>query len=487
MAKFSELATMDATAQAALVREGEATPLELVKAAIERIESTNPRLNAVITPLFEKACMQASGDLPDGPFKGVPYLLKDLDSYTEGDPYHCGMKFLRDLKWIPDHETFYVTKIRKAGFVVLGKTNTPELGLTVTTEPEAYGPTRNPWNTGRSSGGSSGGSACAVAAGMVPAAHASDGGGSIRVPSSACGIVGLKPSRGRVSPGPKYGEWWHGYVTLGAITRSVRDIAAIMDVISGVMPGDLYTAPTSTRPFVQEVGVDPGRLRIGLLRSFHVGDQGLHPDCRDAIEKTGRMLESAGHIVEDAYPSALDEYQASNEHFMTTITPWVTATLDEWSQITGQTIGEHNVEALTWNLSERGRGVTAAQYITAMIWIHRFVRRMADWWENGFDLLILPTITAPPPELGALTITADCSAEEIEEKVGRVLALMPFSYPFNLTGQPSVSLPLHWNKEGLPIGVQIVAAYGREDLLIRISSQLETAMPWADHRPPVHA
>lgn len=481
MSEQRELAKLDAMAQAELVRKGKISPVELVEAAIERIERVNPELNAVITPLYEKALEAAAGHLPNGPFKGVPFLLKDLDVVSVGDPYHCGMKLLRDQNWVADHDSYLVGKIRQAGFVILGKTNCPELGLTVTTEPESYGPTRNPWDLLRSTGGSSGGSAAAVASGMVPAAHASDGGGSIRVPSSECGVVGLKPSRGRVSAGPDLGEWWHGLVTSGCVSRTIRDTAAILDVISGYMPGDPYVAPALPRPLLEEVGADPGKLRIGLMTSFPGQGGMLHPDCIMAVQETGRALESLGHTIEDSYPVALDE---RNEHFVSIVVSWVTTTLDEWRQALNRDIGPQDIEAWTWVFGEMGRKVPASEYLQAMIWVHRFARRMAAWYEQGFDLLITPTISAPPPFLGELSVTHRSTPEELNDVLDKVLKLTPFSSPFNMSGQPSMSLPLYHSEEGLPIGVQLNGPYGREDLLIRIASQLEKVMPWADRWPP---
>jgi amidase len=479
---LDNLAELDAVAQAELVRRRQISPLELTNAAISRIEKVNPPLNAVITPLFEKAQQQAAHDLPDGPFRGVPFLLKDLDALSAGDPYHAGTQFLRDLHWIADHDTYLVAKLRAAGFVILGKTNTPELGLNVTTEPKSYGATCNPWNTEHSTGGSSGGSAAAVAAGMVPAAHASDGGGSIRIPASECGLVGLKPSRGRVSLGPDYGEFWHGLVISHAVTRSVRDTAAILDVIAGAMPGDPYTAPAPQRPFMAEVGADPGRLRIGIMSRVPGGGQ-LHPDCAAAAQHAGRLLESLGHHVEESHPPAFDELQECISHFSRLLMSWVAATLDELGESTGKTVGPEGFEELTWAYATMGRAVTAAQYIQAVDWLHAFTRRMAGWWAGGFDVLLTPTLAGPPPRLGTLVPPPGNPLAGSDN----VFALIPFTAQFNVTGQPAMSLPLSWNRDGLPIGVQLVSAYGREDVLIRIAAQLERAQPWAERRPSVHA
>ncbi|MGH7818431.1 MAG: amidase [Candidatus Binatia bacterium] len=469
----AELARLDATAQAELVRRGEVTPLELVDAAISRIEALDARLNAVILSLFEKARSAARGRLPDGPFRGVPFLLKDLDAHSAGDPHHCGMKRLRDVGWTERDDTWLVSKFRAAGVVILGKTNTPELGLNVTTEPVAYGPSRNPWNPEHSTGGSSGGSAAAVASGMVPVAHASDGGGSIRIPASECGLVGLKPSRGRISLGPDYGEYWSGLVISHVVSRSVRDTAAMLDCVGGTMPGDPYAAPAPCRAFRDEVGAPPGRLRVGLVKSMPGG--GLHPDCAAAADSAAKLLASLGHAVEESAPEALFDPEFI-PRFTTVVTTWTAAALAEWSRKIGAPVGPEGVEPGTWAFAETGRTVTAPQYIEALLWLSRYTRRMAAWWEAGFDLLLTPTLGAPPPRIGEL---AGAPPE-------RLLAFVPFTPPFNATGQPAISLPLFWNGAGLPIGIQLVAAYGREDLLIRVAAELEQARPWADRRPPVH-
>jgi amidase len=479
-----ETAYLDATAQAEFVRQGEVTPAELVDAAIARIEKLNPELNAVITPLFDKARAQAaSPNLPNGPFRGVPFLLKDLGCHSAGDPYHQGMQFLRNLNWVMENDTYLAAKLRAAGFIFLGKTNTPELGTLPTTEPEAYGPSRNPWNTSRSTGGSSGGSAAAVASGMVPAAHANDGGGSIRIPASECGLVGLKPSRGRVSWGPEYGELWQGLAIEHVVTRSVRDTAAILDAVSGPMPGDPYFAPPPARPFREEVGASPGRLRIGLMTRAPGGASQVHPDCVTAAREAARLLESLGHLVEESYPTALDESEERFRQVWTLVASWTASALDYWSKKIGKPIGPNDVELHNWTIAEMGRSCTAVQYISAVGWLEADTRRIASWWSQGFDLLLTPTIAEPPPPLGEFVSTPDNPLKAAQ----RSETLIPFTPPFNITGQPAISLPLHWNHNGLPIGIHLVAAYGREDLLIRVASQLEQAQPWANRRPPVHA
>jgi amidase len=477
-----ELTSLDALAQADLVRRGRLSPIELVDAAIARIETINPRLNAVIIPLFEQARIQARTAVPDGPFRGVPLLIKDLTCQTKGDPYHAGMRLLRDRRWTADHDTYLAAKFRAAGFICVGRTNVPELGPLPTTEPLAYGPTHNPWDTTRSPGGSSGGSAAAVASGMVAVAHGNDGGGSIRIPASACGLVGLKPSHGRTSLGPDTGDAWNGAIAEHVLTRSVRDTAAILDAVAGPMPGDPCVAPPPLRPFREEVGASPDRLRIGLLTQAPGRIAETHPDCVTAAEDAAQLLESLGHIVELAYPQALDDAEFSI-HFGAVVTSWTARDLDFWSAQTAHTIGPNDVEPHTWELAQLGRAVSAAQYIAATLWLQAFTRRVAAWWANGFDLLLTPTMAEPPTILGQLTATP----EDPLRGFLRSVPLAAFTAVFNVTGQPALSLPLHWNAQGLPIGAHLVAAYGCEDVLIRVGAQLEEVRPWSHRRPPVHA
>ncbi len=483
-----DLAFLDATAQAELVRAGEASPLELVDAAITRIEAVNPTINAVIHERFDKAREEAAGDLPDGPFRGVPFLLKDHDGCSAGDPCHHGNKLLKEIGHVAGHDTFLNTKFREAGLVIVGRTNTPEYGLVVTTEPEAYGPCRNPWDPERSTGGSSGGSAAAVASGMVPMAHAGDGGGSIRIPSSECGLVGLKPSRGRHSMGPAQGESWGGFVIRMALTHSVRDCAAALEAICDPMPGDPYVAPTRLRPYTEEVGAEPGRLRIGWALTGSDASVVAQPDAVVAVERTAALLESLGHEVVESRPGPWEhpdapEEVAMMEHFLVAYSTWVAADLDELARIVGRPVTEDDVEPATWMAAQTGREVSATRYLEAIDAFHAFGRRMAAWWAGGFDLLLTPTIPEPPPLLGEF----GGPGQDPSVPLMRSAAIVPFATSFNMTGQPAVSLPLHWNDAGLPIGVQFVADLGREDLLLRLASQLEQAAPWADRRPVVHA
>jgi amidase len=482
MASPGEEAFLDATAQAELVRSGQASPLELLEQAIARVERLNGTLNAVVTPLFERAREAAAGDLPDGPLRGVPFLLKDLATFSAGEPYHAGLRAARRAGWVADHDAELTRRFRAAGLVWLGKTNTSELGLLPTTESEAYGPCRNPWDTGRSAGGSSGGSAAAVAAGLVPLAGASDGGGSIRIPASECGLVGLKPSRGRVPLWPDLAEAWGGLVSSLAVSRSVRDTAAVLDAVAGPCPGDLHTPPAPARPYVQEVGATPGRLRVGLLTRAPDGATGTDPECAAAAEAAGRLLESCGHAVEQAHPAGLVDPGLVTA-FLPCYGAWTAAELDWWEACLGRPLSGDDVELATWAVAELGRQVSATRYLDGLRALHRYSAAVQSWWADGWDLLLTPTIAEPPPTLGQFTSPPDNPLQA----VFRAAAMVAFTIPFNITGQPAISLPLGWNAAGLPLGVQLVAAYGREDLLLRVAAQLEQAAPWADHRPPLHA
>jgi amidase len=474
---MDEATWLDATAQADLVRGGEVSPRELVEAAIARIEVVNPKLDAVIRTRFDAARQEAEGELPDGPFRGVPMLFKDLGCTVEGEVTAFGLGPLRDLAF--PVTSYLAEQFRSAGFIALGRTNVPELGTTVTTEPRSFPAARNPWDPGHSTGGSSGGSAAAVASGMVPVAHANDGGGSIRIPASECGLVGLKPTRGRVSQGPVTGEAWAGSTIDGAVTRSVRDAAGILDVISRPMPGDPYYAPALPRPLGQEVGADPGRLRIGFVDRTGLEGYLDDPQCSAAVAGAASLLESLGHHVEQSVPAAMFDPEI-HRHFNTIIAADTEATMQAFEMLLGRPIGEDEIEPRNAAYRRAGRQLSAVAYLQSRAWLGIWARQMADWW-NGHDLLLTPTLGAPPPELGWFTAAGP------EEEGARIASFIPYTAQFNMTGQPAVSLPLHWTPGGLPVGVQLVAAYGREDLLVRVASQLEQAAPWSQRRPAVHA
>jgi amidase len=471
-----DFAWLDATAQAELVARGDVSPVELVDAAIARIESSNPALNAVIHQRFDRSRAEAaSKTLSASPFRGVPFLVKDAVCHTAGDPFHCGMRLLKRLEWTEPADTWLASRFRAAGLLSVGKTNTPELATSVTTEPIAYGPTHNPWDLSRSPGGSSGGSAAAVAAGMVPSAHGNDMGGSIRFPSSMCGIVGLKPTRARTTLGPDFGEYWGPLTHEHVLTRSVRDTAAVLDAIAGPGPGDPYSAPPPTRPFREEVGAPPGRLRIGLRTRRKDGERS-HPECERAVTNAGRLLESLGHHVEPVDLPALD--QPIDGAFGVVMSVAIARELERWKVRTGATITPEDVEPANLFLARMGADVSAIAYADAIDAMQTWSRGVAPWWDDH-DLLVTPTSPELPVRLGELAPTnTDPSV------MTRMGILTTFMIPFDVTGQPAISLPLHWSDDGLPVGVQLVAAYAREDLLLRVSAQLEQAAPWTDRRPP---
>lgn len=477
---MTELSDLDATAQAQLVRDGEVSPTELVEDAIGRIEKFNPELNAVIHPLFDKARDQARGELPDGPFKGVPMVVKDLDGHTANDPFHCGNRLLKEVNFTPEHDTYSHAKLRDAGFVFVGKTNCPEFGLLPHTEPKAYGITRNPWNTEHSTGGSSGGTGAAVASRMVAVGTAGDGGGSIRIPASECGLVGLKPTRGRVSFGPDLGEIWNGLVVRGALGRTVRDAAGVLDVMSGQMPGDPYTAPRLDRPLREEVGADPGKLRIGLTTDAPEHMTTVDPICAQAARDVAELLASIGHDIVDETPEGLDDPELIADGTVL-LASWTQWELAHWGKAIGREFTEDDVEPSTWAFAQMAADVKAADYIGATERLNAAARTGAQWWDENFDLLVTPTLPVPPPPIGSF----DSPPDNPLHGVLFAAALVAFVVPFNISGQPAISLPLHWTDNNLPIGVQIVAAQGREDLLVKVAAQLEEARPWADKRPPI--
>ncbi len=453
----------DATGLAEQLRKGATSAEEVLEQSIERIEVINPGINAVIHSLFEKARAQlANGEIADGPFHGVPLLVKDLLCATAGDPYHAGMGLLREHKWLAGSDSYLAQRFRRAGFIILGRTNTPELGASATTEPLAYGPTRNPWNTSYSTGGSSGGSAAAVATGMVPVAHGNDMGGSIRIPASSCGLLGLKPSRGRISPGPAHVQVWGPLGIDSVLTRSTRDLAAVLDVISGPMPGDLYTAPTPKRPFVEEVLASPGRLRVGVLPDEWNDDFEVDEECRKAVDITAQRLVNLGHEVDMDAPSGL---APGREPGGQVVGAYIREELLAWGRRLGRDIRQDDVEPWTWRLAESGRRQSAAQYIAALEERLQHARALSQWWTQGHDILLTPTMPRLPPKLGL-------DPKDINTTYGR------FTIPWNFSGQPALSLPTYTSVSGMPVGVQLVAAYGREDLLIRLAAQLERMQPW---------
>jgi amidase len=471
-------ANLDALSQADLVRRGEVTPLELVESAISRIERLNPRLNAVVTPMYAEARRVAGGPVPAGPFAGVPFLLKDLLAEYAGVRFTEGSAFL-DGHYVPGQDSDLVARYRRAGLIVVGKTNTPEFGILPTTEPRLFGPARNPWDLARTPGGSSGGSAAAVAARIVAMAHANDGGGSIRIPAACCGLFGLKPTRGRNPLGPAYGDMFTGLVAEHAVTRSVRDSAALLDATAGPAPGDPYWAPPAAGPYLDEVGRAPGPLRIAFTRAAPNGAP-VHSDCVAAVEDAARLCEGLGHHVVEGAP-ALDGERLTQAFF----TLWAAGcawTVADWARRTGQTPAAERFEPLTWTLAQMGQGRSAADYLLAVQDLQRVSREVARFFE-ACDVWLTPTLAEPPLPLGSFDPTADDPVQGLR----RSAAFVPFTPLVNVTGQPAMSTPLHWNAQGLPIGTHWVGGFGDEATLFRLAAQLEAARPWANRRPPVSA
>ncbi|MCP9980677.1 amidase [Actinomadura madurae] len=472
----ADLAALDATAQAELVRHGEVSPVELATAAAERLEAVEPDLNAVVVPLPDQA-VRGAASAPPGPFQGVPILLKDFLAAQKGVPYYAGTRFLRDASWVADHDAFLVERLRAAGMVFLGRTSTPELAMSPLTRSTAFGATRNPWDPARSPGGSSGGSAAAVAAAIVAVAHGSDGGGSLRMPASACGVIGLKPSRGRISMGPEGLERAAVAAVEGFLTRSVRDAAAMLDVASGGMPGDPCVAPPPARAFADALAGPVPRLRVRLLTESFNG-AAVDPACAEAAVATGRLLESLGHRVDTIHRTPITDPRLA-EHGGVRAAVLAAGTLATWGARLGRPLGERDVEPATWEMAERGRAVSAERYAIAITEAQARARRIHLWWED-FDLLLTPTLACTPTRI-------EPDATSLAELVRRAAPWRAFAPPFNFTGQPAVSLPVARSDDGLPIGVQLVARYGREDLLLGVAAELEQAVPWAHERPRIWA
>jgi amidase len=459
---------VDATGQGELVRSGQVTALELLEAAIERIEAADPGINAVVMRWFDQARRTAVGVLPGGALRGVPFLLKDWVAACAGQPLASGNRRLKEAARPAPADSVLVSRFRAAGLVIAGRTNAPEFASQVTTEPAAWGATRNPWNLAYSPGGSSGGAAAAVAAGMVPVAHATDGSGSIRIPAACCGVVGLKPTQGRISAGPSGDESGPGNEL--CVSRTVRDTAAILDAVHGPGVGDRVIAPPPGRPYVRELDADVAGLRVGVLDRYPAGEP-VHLDCADAVHEAGRLLQALGHRVEAAYPAALADPGIGRQIGLVASSHLALA-IDQLADVLGRDVTAADVESATWARAQRARQATAADHARALSACTRFRRAVCQWWADGYDLLLTPTTAEPPALLG--TLPGDPAGQS---------AYTAFTRPFNITGQPAISLPLSWNSAGLPIGVQLVAAYGREDLLINVAAQAEQARPWADRKP----
>jgi len=491
MSGFKEFDQCDGIELAELVRKKKVSPAELCEEAVSRIERINPKLNAVITQMYDLARKTIQEPLPKAPFTGVPFLLKDLLEEFAGVPLTNGSKAYKN--YVPTRDSEMVIRFKKSGVVILGKTNTPEFGLMGFTEPELHGPTRNPWNTEHTPGGSSGGSAAAVASGMVPMASGSDGGGSIRIPASCCSLFGLKPTRGRNPTGPEVGEIWQGAAVSHVITRSVRDSAAMLDATQGSDPGAPYVIPSPERPYLEEIESDPGTLKIAFNTSSPIGAP-VHPECVKAVEETARLLESLGHYVEEARPDI--DGKALAKSYIIMCFGEVSAEIEEMKIILGRKPKPHDVEALTWNTGLLGHAFTAGEFVKAKREWGIAARAMGRFHQK-YDLYLTPTLAHPPVKIGelqpkpfervamkvvnALGLTRLLKFSGLTDQIAETsLSKMPFTQLANLTGQPAMSVPLHWTSDGLPCGVHFMAPFGDEATLFQLAAQLEKARPWFD-------
>lgn len=495
---FAEYSSFDGLGLAALVRERKISPRELVDECLRRIERVNPRINAVVRVLAEQARAAAGGVLPAGPFAGVPFLLKDLTAAYAGVPLSGGCRAFRDL--VPKLDAELVRRHKAAGLVIVGKTNTPEFGLQPVCEPELFGPTHTPWKLGHTSGGSSGGSAAAVAAGIVPMAHGGDGGGSLRIPASCCGVFALKPSRGRMPSGPGASEQWWGYAAEHAITRSVRDSAALLDATCGVSPGDVHHLPPPVRPFLTVVGMPPGHLRVLLIKDPLMPGK-LHGDCEAAVSNTGKRLLDLGHRVEEGKLD-IEPFDFARDFFLMVCVA-MAGDIDSGAALLGRRIRSSEIETSTWLASLLGRQTAATSFAQARARLQTVGRKMASLFER-YDIVLTPTLAQPPLPVGALAPKGIERALHktiaalnlgfllrlpgvVEATVNKTFAFVPFTPVANVSGLPAMNVPLDWNRDGLPIGSQFIAKLGAEATLFSLAAQLEAAHPWAARRPPVFA
>jgi amidase len=470
--KFDDYRKHDATTLAGLIAKREISAKEVLELAIERAEQVNPAINAIVHKQYEQARKAVAAGLLEGPLKGVPYLIKDLGFFETGEPATLGSSLFKD--YIADHNTAYVTRCKKAGLVFIGRSSTPEFGLNPNTEPRLYGSCRNPWNLEYSPGGSSGGAAAAVAAGILPVAHATDGGGSIRIPAAQCGLFGLKPSRGRISMAPDAGEGWGGLSAGHVVSRSVRDSALMLDCTAGLEPGDPYAAPTPEHPFAQAVGRPPRKLRIALMLKDHRGAK-LHPECLKAVQGAAKLCEGLGHIVEEADPK-LDMVALRPMNTRISAANTARACNLRWKAL-GREPNANDVEAATWAVYQRGLKVSGVEYVEAIAAVHAAGRKMG-MFLTSYDVILSTTLAGPPPKLGYFDQNGD--VQTFTERVTEYLSVTPLH---NATGTPAMSVPLHWTEDGLPVGVHFAGRYGEEATLLGLAAQLEMAQPWFDRVP----
>ena len=470
MTGFKEYDQYDALGLAELVKKGDVTSTELLEEAIARTEKVNDSVNAVVHKHYDEARAAIDAGLPDGPFTGVPFLLKDLHLLLEGTVTTYGSGFYRD--HLADHDSTLVERYKQAGLVTFGKTNSPELGLMPVTEPRLFGPTRNPWDLSRTPGGSSGGASAAVASGIVPMANASDGGGSIRIPATCTGLVGLKPTRGRTPMGPDRGEGWAGQSISHVVSRSVRDSAAALDATTGEEPGNPYEAPHFAGSFLDEVGIAPGKLRIAICRK-KLGNGEFSAEVTAAVDEIGELLQNLGHQVEEAEPGF--DREAVGQAGFAIIAANTALAIKLRAEALGREVTDQDIEPSTQAIMAMAGSLSADDYARATLTNHQLGRVMGRFHQK-YDLMLAPTLSTEPVPIGFMA-----------ENIDGIAQFMADTALFNQTGQPAISLPLCWSASQLPIGIMFVAAFGNDALLMRIAGQLEQARPWWEKRAPVHS
>lgn len=474
MSEFREYGDFDALGLAEIVKSGQVSGNEVLEAAIKRVEAVNPQLNAVIHTMYDEARRALAAGIPGGPLAGVPFMLKDLGVFYQGVPTTAGSRLFAD--FVPDHDSTIVARYRAAGLVIMAKTNTPEFGAAGTTEPLLHGPTRNPWNLDHSAGGSSGGSAAAVAAGMLPMAHATDGGGSIRIPAAQCGLFGLKPTRGRNPAGPDQGEGNAGMSVGHCVSRTVRDSAALLDATQGPELGAPYFMPAANRTFLEEIEQAPGQLRIAMTTTSLDGTP-IDPACVAAIEKTASLLTDLRHVVEIARPNVdLSEIRSI---WRTIIGVQLWNTIANRAATLGREPVPDDVEPVTWAFADEGRRRSGTDYVRAVHAMHAIGRQFAAFLQN-YDLLLSTTMARPPILLGEMNMTCPDLDTYYERQFMNEVPFTPLS---NESGGPAMSVPLYWTDDGLPIGIHFAGRFGEDALLLRLARQLETARPWSQRRP----
>jgi amidase len=468
----AEYSNYDGLGLAELIAKKKISPLELLNSVHERVDALNPKLNALCHLFFDKAEAQINEGLGPGPFHGVPFVLKDLNQYLVGTITSAGSRIFKNS--VAEFDSTLVQRYKQAGLVIFGKTNAPELGLTTTTESVAFGQTRNPWNLERTTGGSSGGSGAVVGSRILPMAHGTDGGGSIRIPASCCGVFGFKPTRARVPMGPTQFESWNGCSHQHALTLSVRDSAALLDASVGAELGSPYFSPPPVRPFLKEVGAEPGRLRIALVTATPAGTP-VDPECKKGVLDAAKLCEGLGHSVEET--TLPIDFALAGSAFLAILQVSLARTLDDAATVLGRPVSEQDVEPVTWVTMQAGIKVPSVTYSRAIATLHQIGLAMAKFQRN-YDVIMSPTLAKPPVALGLLSLSQDVQTWSKE-----AMEFSPYTRLYNITGQPSMSVPLHWTPDGLPVGVMFSGRFGEDATLFRLAAQLEKAQPWARRTP----